>query len=120
MIDFLRDSSACPVFCKILPFSGLNGGMFEMFHMSCTHKSFSTSQKSIKLAVQLKQEYRDGTDRFNNEQYAISLKPGLHIVRRIIIMCLRPFPKEHITAPQVSIAKISCERLLLSKTCITM
>ena len=32
---------------------------------------------------------------------------------------LRPCPKEHITALQVSIAKISCERLLLSKTCLT-
>ena len=33
MIDFLRDGSACPVFCKTLPaFSGLNAGdMFEMF-----------------------------------------------------------------------------------------
>ena len=35
-------------------------------------------------------------------------------------MCLRQCPKEHITAPQVSIAKISCERLLLSKTCVIM
>ena len=35
-------------------------------------------------------------------------------------MCLRPCPKEHITAPQVSIVKISCERLLLSKTCVIM
>ena len=26
MIDFLRDGSACPVFCKTLPFSGLNAG----------------------------------------------------------------------------------------------
>ena len=26
MIDFLRDGSACPVFCKTLPFTGLNGG----------------------------------------------------------------------------------------------
>ena len=26
MIDFLRDGSACPVFCKTLQFSGLNGG----------------------------------------------------------------------------------------------
>ena len=26
MIDFLRDGSASPVFCKTLPFSGLNGG----------------------------------------------------------------------------------------------
>ena len=41
------------------------------------------------------------------------LKPGLHIVGRIVSMCLRPCPKEHITALQVSIAKISCERLLL-------
>ena len=32
-------------------------------------------------------------------------KPGLHIVGRIVSMCLRPCPKEHITAPQVSIAK---------------
>ena len=30
-------------------------------------------------------------------------------------MCLRPCPKEYITALQVSIAKVSCERLLLSK-----
>ena len=29
-------------------------------------------------------------------------------------MCLPPCPKEHITAPQVSTAKIPCERLLLS------
>ena len=34
------------------------------------------------------------------------LKSGLHIVGRIISMCLRPCPKEHITAPQVWIAKI--------------
>ena len=35
MIDFLRDGSACPVFCKTLPaFSGLNAGdMFEIFDM---------------------------------------------------------------------------------------
>ena len=35
MIDFLRDGSACPVFCKTLPaFSGLNvGDMFQMFDM---------------------------------------------------------------------------------------
>ena len=35
MIDFLRDGSACPVFCETLPaFSGLNtGDMFEMFDM---------------------------------------------------------------------------------------
>ena len=26
MIDFLRDGSACLVFCETLPFSGLNGG----------------------------------------------------------------------------------------------
>ena len=26
MIDFLRDGSACPVFCKTLQFSGLNRG----------------------------------------------------------------------------------------------
>ena len=25
-IDFLRDGSACSIFCKTLPFSGLNGG----------------------------------------------------------------------------------------------
>ena len=63
----------------------------------------------------------------NNGQYAISrkclhasllqwkltiLKPGLHIVGRVVSMCLRPCPKEHSTALQVSIAKISCERLL--------
>ena len=48
------------------------------------------------------------------------LKPGLHVVGRIVGMCLRPCPKEHITALQVSIAKISCERRLLSKTCVTM
>ena len=47
------------------------------------------------------------------------LKPGLHIVGRIVSMCLRPCPKDHITTLQVSIAKISCERLLLSKTYIT-
>ena len=33
----------------------------------------------------------------------------VHVVGRIVSMCLRPCPKEHITAPQVSIAKISCE-----------
>ena len=35
MINFLRDGSACPVFCKTLPaFSGLNAGyMFEIFDM---------------------------------------------------------------------------------------
>ena len=48
------------------------------------------------------------------------VKPGLHIIGRIVGMCLRPCPKEHITVPQVLIAKISCERLLLSKTCIAM
>ena len=36
MVDFLRDGSACPVFCKTVSFSGLNGDMFEVFHMSCT------------------------------------------------------------------------------------
>ena len=35
-------------------------------------------------------------------------------------MCLRPCSKEDITALQESIAKISCERLLSSKTCVTM
>ena len=30
LIDFLRDGSACLVFCKTLPFSGLNGDMFNM------------------------------------------------------------------------------------------
>ena len=50
----------------------------------------------------------------------LRLKPGLHIVGRIVSMCLRPCPKEHITALQVWIARISCERLLLSKTCVTM
>ena len=54
------------------------------------------------------------------EQKYKRLKPGLHIVGRMVSMCLRPCPKEHITALQVSIAKISCERLLLSKTCVTM
>ena len=49
-----------------------------------------------------------------------NLKPSLHIVGRIVSMCFRPCPKEHITAPQVSIPKISCDRLLLSKTCITI
>ena len=35
MVDFLRDGSASPVFCKTLAaFSGLNAGdMFEMFDM---------------------------------------------------------------------------------------
>ena len=42
MINFLKDGSACPVFCKTLPLSGSNGGggggggTLEMFHMSCT------------------------------------------------------------------------------------
>ena len=49
-----------------------------------------------------------------------AVKPGLHIVGKVVSMCLRLCTKEHITAPQVSIAKISCERLLLSKTCVTM
>ena len=49
-----------------------------------------------------------------------ALKPGLYIVGRIVSMCFRPCPKEHITAPQVLIANICCERLLLSKTCVTM
>ena len=48
------------------------------------------------------------------------LKPGLFKVGRIVSMCLRSCPNKHITALQVSIAKISCERLLLSKTCVTM
>ena len=43
MTDFLRDSSACPVFCKTLPFSGLNRGHVwnvsdELYKI--THKSF--------------------------------------------------------------------------------
>ena len=35
MTDFLRDGSACTVFCKTLPaFSGINArDMFEMFDM---------------------------------------------------------------------------------------
>ena len=39
------------------------------------------------------------------------VKPGLHIVGRIVSIwiCLQPYPKENITALQVSIAKISCE-----------
>ena len=49
-----------------------------------------------------------------------SLKPGLHIVGRMVSTCLRPYPKEHITALQASIVKIFCEGLLLSKTCVTM
>ena len=42
MIDFLRDSSAYPVLCKALRFSGLKegggerGGVFETFHISFT------------------------------------------------------------------------------------
>ena len=48
------------------------------------------------------------------------LKPSLHIVGRIAGMCLRPCPKEYIIALHVSIAKISCERLLSSKACIMM
>ena len=43
----------------------------------------------------------------------LDLKRGLHIVGRIVSMCLRPCPKEHVTALQVSIAK-------LAKTCVTM
>ena len=39
------------------------------------------------------------------------LELGLHIVGRIVSMCLR-LGKEHITALEVSIAKIYCERLL--------
>ena len=49
-----------------------------------------------------------------------NLKSCLHFVGRIARMCLRPCPKERNTALQVSIAKISCERLLLSKTSVTM
>ena len=48
----------------------------------------------------------------------MSLKPGLHIVGKLASACLRPCPKEtaiYITALQVLIANISCERLLLSK-----
>ena len=33
---------------------------------------------------------------------------------------LRPCPKDYTTALQVSIARIACERLLLSKTCVTV
>ena len=57
MIDSLRDGSACPVFCKTLPFSGLNGGhvlnvSHELFQI--THKSFSTSEKSIENNCSIK------------------------------------------------------------------
>ena len=52
--------------------------------------------------------------------YFYLIKPGLYMVGRIVSMCLRPCPEEHITALQVSIAKISCERLLLSKACVTI
>ena len=51
MIDFLRDDSACPVFCKTLPYSCLNGGhVWNVSHdlYQITHESFSTSEKSIK------------------------------------------------------------------------
>ena len=51
---------------------------------------------------------------------SLRLKPGLRIVGRIVSMCLRPCPKEHITALLVSTAKISCEILLLSKTYVSM
>ena len=50
MIDFLRDGSACPVFCKTIPFSGLNGGhVWNVSHelYQITHESFSTSENSI-------------------------------------------------------------------------
>ena len=47
----------------------------------------------------------------------IPIKPGLHIVGKIVSMCLRPCPKEHTTAPQVLIAKISCERFKLYNVC---
>ena len=36
-----------------------------------THRSFSTSLQLIERTVQQEQEYRDGTDCFDNEQYAI-------------------------------------------------
>ena len=52
--------------------------------------------------------------------YEAILKPGLHIVRRIGGICLRPCLKELITALQVSVAKVSCETLLLLKTYVTM
>ena len=45
--------------------------------------------------------------------YKWFLKPGFHIVGKVASMCLRPCPKKYITALQVSVAKISCERLLL-------
>ena len=48
------------------------------------------------------------------------LKPGLLIVGRIPNICFRPYPKEYITALQVSIPNISCERLLLSNRCVTI
>ena len=65
----------------------------------------------------LRHNNNDSAENAHSRSYV--LKPGLHIVGRIVSMCLRPCPKKHVTAPQVSIAKISCERLLLSKTCVT-
>ena len=39
-------------------------------------------------------------------------KPRLHMGGRIASICLRPSPKEDITGLEVSIANVSCERLL--------
>ena len=43
-----------------------------------------------------------------------------HCTSSAALPCFRPCPKEHITAVKVSIAKVFCERLPLSKTCVTM
>ena len=54
------------------------------------------------------------------EDWCFCFKPGLHIVKRIASICLLTCSKEYITTWQVSVAKVTCKRLLLSKTCVTM
>ena len=44
-------------------------------------------------------------DKTKVEKVVTTLKPGRHIVGRIVSMRLRPCPKEHITAPRRRLQK---------------
>ena len=76
-----------------------------------------TQSQDIKFSNQLTKKKYEGQVRSRLVQVAVQIeirvKPGLHMVGRIVSMCLRRCRKKHITALQVSIAKISFERLLL-------
>ena len=57
---------------------------------------------------------------YNNVLWATMSKAWSPYSRKDRKHGLATIPKEHLTAPRVSIAIISYERLLLSKTCFTM